>query len=132
MNNELPTEIWYEILKILPLKEFILMIQINTTIKELVKIVPKNEKAKIKNVQELKYIIEKYNSKNLDLTKFQKITNNELIYLSDCHTLNLNGCNKITDAGLAHLSNCHILHLFGCNKITDEALAYLSNCHIIR
>jgi len=57
--------------------------------------------------------------------------NEDLKYLSNCHTLNLSHCDKITDEGLKYLATCHTLNLFGCNDITDKGLKYLEKCNTI-
>jgi Leucine-rich repeat (LRR) protein len=63
------------------------------------------------------------------LTLNDKITDDNVKFLSKCHSLNLSGC-QITDEGAKYLGNCHTLNLSGC-QITDEGAKYLENCHTL-
>jgi hypothetical protein len=54
-----------------------------------------------------------------------KITNEDVAYLKNCHTLNLSWT-KITD--VIELKNCHTLNLIGTD-ITD--FSGLKNCHTL-
>lgn len=58
------------------------------------------------------------------------ITNEDLKFLGNCHTLNISHCDKITDEGIKYLGNIHTLNLCGID-ITNESIKSLVNVHTL-
>src|SRR4029077_17839454 len=110
MMEYFPYEINKKIFEYLTIKNIIKLCLLNKEIKKFVnETIWDHDTLNINNKRIIAYLVNHFNIKKY----------------------NLSGCNKITDESVKMLANCHTLNLHGCDKITDESVKMLANCHTL-
>lgn len=59
------------------------------------------------------------------------LSDRDLKYLKDVHTITLSHENHVTDKGLHNLKNAHSVILYNCDKITNHGIRHLKNIYCI-
>ena len=118
--NTLQQQISIQIFSYCELNDLLIFESISSDVKKLIRSQPwPHLIVKVKNdIKLIEYVINNYSFVNYDLSGCNKITDESISKLINCHTLDLSWCKQITDASVSKLGNCHTLDLNYCDQIT--------------